>query len=335
MQQGVHQLVPVKEILLDKSNPRIQQWLEMYPGDPTPAQIHQALGAGMDDSEGMGGTKYSTLKNSIQTNGGIIQPVIININSHGQKVCVEGNTRVCLYKSFLEQKVSGKWDKIPAIVYANLDEESIDAIRLQAHLVGPRQWDPYSKAKYLTYLRNREKFPFSKLVDYCGGSQKAVQESIDAFADMEEHYRPLCGSEADFDPRRFSGFVELQKNNVKTAILQAGFTLGDFSSWIFDRRIDPLNTVRYLPKILKNKKAINVFLKKGATEAIKTLERPDLSKALQEASIGQLSQALSEAINKIPYTHFEEIKKDSGSDTFQALVEAQDKLNAFMASLQS
>src|SRR5579862_4977519 len=113
MQQGQHKLVPIDKIILDKSNPRIALWLEMYEGEPTPEQIHQALGAGVDDKESQGGTKFSTLKNSILTNGGIIQPVLINVVTGGKKICIEGNTRVCLYKSFLEQNVSGSWDKIP------------------------------------------------------------------------------------------------------------------------------------------------------------------------------------------------------------------------------
>ena len=335
MQQGKHQFVSVDEIVLDKENPRIALWLEMYKDEPTPEQIHQALGAGLDDKEGSGGTKFNTLKNSILTNGGIIQPVIINTLPNGNKVCIEGNTRVCLYKSFREQKVKGEWSKIPAIVYTNLDDEAIDAIRLQAHLVGPRQWDPYSKAKYLTYLRNKERLPFSKLVDYCGGSQKTVMESIDAYADMEEYYRPICDSESDFDPSRFSGFVELQKNNVKTSISQAGFEVSDFAKWVYDRKIDPLFTVRFIPSILKNKKATQVFLKKGAREAIKFLDRPDLSKALKEATIAQLCQALAEAINIIQFAEFEDLRKDPSSDTNQALLEAQDALNTFIAKVES
>jgi hypothetical protein len=334
MQQGTHKLVPIDDIILDKSNPRIALWLEMYEGEPTAEQIHQALGAGVDDKEAQGGTKFNTLKNSIQTNGGIIQPVMINTLRNGKMVCIEGNTRVCVYKSFRDQKVTGSWDRIPAIVYKGLDDEAVDAIRLQAHLVGPRQWDPYSKAKYLTYLRNKEQMPFSRLVDYCGGSQKAVMESIDAYADMETYYRPLCDSEGDFDPQRFSGFVELQKNNVKTAISQAGYEVSAFAKWIYDKKVYPLATVRWLPKILKDKKATTVFLKKGALEAMKVLDRPDLSKALQEATLAQLAQALVEAINKVPFAQAKELENDPTSDANQALLEAQDTLNTFIASIQ-
>jgi hypothetical protein len=335
MKSGTHRLLPISDIVLDKDNPRIKTFLEMYPGEPRPEQIQQALGAGIGDVEQDGVPTFGKLKESILTNGGIIQPIIVNTTKGGSLVCVEGNTRVCLYRIFHEQNPQGSWERIPAIVYDQLNEEEIDAIRLQAHLVGPRPWDAYSKAKYLTYLRNKENLPFSKLVDYCGGSTKAVKESIGAFEDMEKYFRPLCHSEGDFDPRRFSGFVELQKNNVKTTILQEGYDVSDFAQWIWEKKIFPLATVRDIPKILKNPKAKEVFLKKGALEAKKLLDRPELSKALQEATIAQLAQALAEAINKAKHSEIVEIQKNPESETSEYLLEASDAIRSVLNSFET
>jgi DNA-binding IscR family transcriptional regulator len=58
-----------------------------------------------------------------------------------------------------------------------------------------------------------------------------------------------------------------------------------------------------------------------------------LSKALQEATIAQLSQALAEAINSIQFAQYEELRKNPTSETNQALLEAQDALNTFLAKL--
>ncbi len=327
---GKHDLVPIKDIQLDVENPRIKRFLEMYGTKPTPEQIHLALGAGIDDPEGQSGPTFSKLKQSILTNGGVIQPVLINRLPTGQLVCIEGNTRVCLYQTFIEDEVKGNWDKIPAIVYEDLDEEDIDAIRLQAHLVGPRQWDPYSKAKYLSYLRIKAHLPFSQLVDYCGGSKKAVQELIDAYSDMEKHYRPLLESDSDFDPRRFSGFVELQKENVKQAIVQSGHTLQDFAKWIHTRKIDALAQVRWLPRILKNKKATEVFLKSGAQAAMQVLDRPDLAKILEGASLSQLARAFTYAVTTIGFNEAQELKANPTSDTAEFLREAKEAVEKLM-----
>ena len=330
---GKHEYLKIAEIELDLSNPRIARFLEMYDGPPTPEQIFMALGAGGEESDGSTGPTFHKLKQSILTNGGVIQPVVVNRTTDGRQVCIEGNTRVALYRSFLQDGVVGSWERIPALVYDDLDEEDRDAVRLQAHLVGPRQWDPYSKAKYLSYLRNKQHFPFQKLVDYCGGSAKAVKESIDAFADMETYYRPLLESDSDFDTRRFSGFVELQKPTVKTAILKAGFTLHDFAKWIHERKIDALAEVRWVPSILKNKKATEVFLKAGAAEAYKMLERPDLDKALQQAGLSQLSRALAQAIRGVKWQEIQRLKQDQTLETHQDLRDAAELLSEFIETI--
>ncbi len=331
---GAHQSVLVADIELDRSNPRIRKFLEMYVGDPTPEQIALALGAGNDDDSGASSsTTYEKLKQSIISNEGIIHPIILNRRKDGTLICVEGNTRVALYKHFEDTNVKGNWAEIPAMVHDEIDEASVHAIRLQAHLVGPRPWDPYSKAKYLYELRTQQHLPFATIVDYCGGRQKEVEESINAYSDMEQHYRPVVGDDGAFDTTRFSGFVELQKPGIKQAITAAGFKLSDFAQWIHSGKLYPLQKVRVLPRILRNQKAKAIFLKHGARKAEAVLEKPDLNRTLREAEIGQLARALVDRIASLPYSEFQRIKNDIGGDTAQSLVEAQTDLAELTKSL--
>jgi hypothetical protein len=330
---GVLEMVPVADIELDRTNPRIRKFLEMYPDDPTPEQFYLALGAAGDD-ESESSTSFDKLRNSIQTNGGVIHPVILNRRADGVLVCIEGNTRVVLYTSFIKRKVPGKWTHIPALVHDQMDDQQADAIRLQVHLVGTRAWDPYSKAKYLHYLRNQELLPFSKIVDFCGGRQKEVLESINAYSDMEQYYRPIV-DEGNFDTSRFSGFVELQKPGVKEGISKAGFTISDFAQWISDQKLYPLYTVRSLSRILANPKAREIFLKKNAKAAMDALERPDLDKALVDAKIEQLARALSQAIYKLPWHEAEKLRKEPGSELAQALSEALTNLTGLLGAADS
>jgi hypothetical protein len=326
-------MVPVADIELDRTNPRIRKFLEMYPDDPTPDQFYLALGAAGDD-EGESSTSFDKLRNSIQTNGGIIHPVILNRRADGTLICIEGNTRVALYKNFIKEKITGNWTEIPALVHNQMDEKQADAIRLQVHLVGTRAWDPYSKAKYLAHLRNQELMPFSQIVDFCGGRQKEVLESIQAYTEMETYYRPIV-DEGNFDTSRFSGFVELQKPGVKEALSKAGFSLTDFSQWIHDQKLYPLNTVRYLSRILANPKARDIFLRKNVKAAIEALDKPDLDKALVDAKIEQLAQALSQAIYKLPWHEAERLRKDPASDLAQALSEAFTNLKGLLGTSDS
>ena len=318
---GTHQQLPIDLVKLDVTNPRIKRFLEMYEGTPNDEQIGLALGEG-DDSSASSGTTFSKLKQSIQTNGGIIQPIIVNqFSDSGELVCIEGNTRLFIYRSFRNDGIDGDWNEIPAIVYSDLDEVDMDAIRLQAHLVGPRAWDPYSKAKYLTYLRNHEHIPFSELVDYCGGSQNEVQSTLDAYHDMETYYRPLLDADQDFDPTRFSGFVEYQRKNVKAAVIKNGFSGTDFAKWIHTQKVHPLNAVRKLPQVLNNKDAREIFLKSGIGEAVKSLELPSADAKLKEISLVQLAKHVEQRVTSLPYSKVEQMKKEDDSPEAQALAD--------------
>ena len=308
----------------------------MYGEEPTPEQIFLALGAGNDDDSGASNsTTYEKLKQSILSNGSIIQPIILNRRADGKLICIEGNTRVALYRHFEDTNVKGDWMRIPALVHDEMDEASIHATRLQIHLVGPRPWDPYSKAKYLYELRTQEHLPFATIVDYCGGRQTQVEESINAYSDMEQYYRPVVGDDGDFDTTRFSGFVELQKPGIKQAITAAGFNLSDFAQWIHDNRLYPLRKVRVLPRILKNEKAREIFLKQGVRKAEAVLGKPSLNQTLQEAELEQLARALVDRIASLPYAEYQRIKSDAGGDTAQVLVEARDELIGLITSLNS
>ena len=74
--------------------------------------------------------------------------------------------------------------------------------------------DAYSKAKYLWELQHKELMPLDRIVEFCGGNRRDVMIAINAYADMEHYYRPICDAD-DFDTERYSGFVELQNTRVK------------------------------------------------------------------------------------------------------------------------
>ncbi len=284
------QHIPVDQVELDFSNPRIARVIEMFdPKQVTSDHIALALGAG-DAQEGETYTTFHSLKESIRTHGGIIQPIIVNRHQDGRLVVIEGNTRLQVYRDFQKDGVQGQWDTIPAVVHNNLDQAEIDAIRLQAHLVGPRPWDPYSKACYLNHLRNSGHMTFEQLVDFCGGRKRQVADYIQAFNDMEAYYRPALTSSDSFDATRFSSFVELQRPNVQAALLAAGFTKTDSAKWVTSGLIGRQENVRQLPRILDNQKARAVFLDDGAQEAWKILEVPPADTGLAEATLMQLAQ---------------------------------------------
>jgi hypothetical protein len=304
--------------------------MEQYGENPTFDQMLLALGATSSDPEGGSGVTFQTLKESIRAQGGIINPVIVQPASSGRYRVIEGNTRVAIYRSFRDDHVPGSWDAIPALIYKNLPAEEVDAIRLQCHIVGTREWDPYSKAKYIDHLLNIENLPLARIVDLCGGRKRQLTELVDAYHEMEKYYRPIVESDDSddmyFDSTRFSAFVELQKPNIKTAIVEAGHTLSDFSTWVAKGNIDPLNTVRSLPRILKNPQAKSKFITVNAREALKILDVP-ASPALVNVQLDQLLTSLIERIDLLPYVDVVALCNDPGSARAQLLFQAKDTLS--------
>jgi len=331
---GVQQDLPIHEVELDRGNPRIRRFLEHYEGEITDDRIALALDvAGDNGDDSKGAISPDRLRNSILANRGIIQPIIVNRGADGRKVCIEGNTRLYIYRQFHSDGVPGDWSTIPAIVHDLLEADGLDAIRLQAHLVGPRSWDAYSKAKYQWELHYKHMMPLDRLVDLCGGDRRDVQKSINAYADMEEHFRRLHGPEDYYDTQRYSGFVELQNNKVKTAIYNANFTLDDFAGWIKSGKIGSLASVRQLPRVLGNKNAKAVFLKKGLKAALDTIEQPDIGADLRSASMGQLSLALREKVEGLPFSELQRLRANPDEDVVRHLADTFDALKSLLSNL--
>ena len=316
--------IPVDKIILDKTNPRIKHYLEMYDDISNEAQMLLALGAGAEEEGGdTAQASFNRLRHSIKASGGIIQPIIVKPYDDEMYLCIEGNTRVAIYRQLRGEEPTGpngtdQWNLIPAIVDSDIDDSETHRIRLQVHLVGNRPWDAYSKAKYLNELVEDYKMPLTELVDYCGGSQNDIRQSIDAYRDMEAHYRPVVEADpsSDFDPSRFSAFVELQKPGIKHSLYGAGYNEGHFSDWIDSRKLAPLALVRKLPQILNDPDAKRTFLRDGARAAARELDAPDLDTRLREANVSQLARALQEKINTLSYEQSQALAANENSDEY-------------------
>lgn len=305
--------LPIDKVKLDLDNPRIKQWLEIYGDDITSEGIALALSA----SSGTSSTStYSALKESIKVNKGIINPIIVNKNSKGEFVVIEGNTRLQIYKEFAAVDPNGPWKEIISIVYDALPVEQIHAIRLQSHLVGPRDWDPFSKAKYLNQLSNIEKLPMSMIISFCGGKSSEIRKLIDAYTDMTKHYfKKAAEAGIDPDPREFSKFAELQNRSIREALFAHHFTEEDFATWVIDGNIDNAQNVRKIPAILACPAARNVFLKSTISDAVKYLDVPDKGSVdLSSVSLYELAAALT---NKLRTIEYKEVKALSGDPRYE------------------
>ena len=321
----------IQEIKMDETNPRIQRALSMYEGEITAERIALALKEGSGSEEGGATTTFNRLRNSIIKNGGIITPIIVNRKDE-HYICIEGNTRLLIYLDLHEKTKDEQWSSIRCLVHEDAEEEEIDAIRLQAHLIGPRQWDPYSKAKYLHYLWNVEYLTTEQIIEYCGGNKKQIEDSIAAYRMVEEVYKPLLKNEGEFDHTRFSGFVEYQDPKICQAVFESGFDEKDFSQWLHGRKIKRLEHTRLLPEILRNKEAREAFLQEDSVAADKILKQPTIEELIEKLSMKELLEAVQRKITRLGFEETSQYKDDP--DMLDTVDETLNKLHQFKSGLE-
>ena len=327
--------VEISHIHLDGNNPRIKHLTGVY-DTLNESRIALALGAGGDsEGEATAQDRFRQLKLAIKESGGVVQPIILKYQGHNSFLCIEGNTRVVIYRQLAKENPGGLWSTIQAIVHDELDEVQAHEIRLQVHLVGPRPWPAYAKAKYLCELQDNEMLPLKEIIRICGETEQAVKTDTQAYRDMEMFYRPVVAEDGGtFKPARFSAFREMQR--IKSDLYDADKDETDFSRWVYNDLIHPLNTVRNLPKILQNQEATKVLLRKGAKEAGQYLDREDarnrteVTTSVQDASIEELAVMLQRRINGLSFEDTEDIANAPESSLYVELDYVREAITQLM-----
>ena len=329
-------MLDVTEIHYDAENPRIRMALEKFGDSINAERIRFALKSG---PSAVGTSSYSSLRDSIRAAGGITIPITV-VSRAGSLVCIDGNTRLAIYKDFLAAGAPGNWQRIRAILREDADQPDIERIRVTAHLVGAREWPPYEKARYLHDLRNRKYMDYTEIIELCGGNKTDIERQIDAFDDMNTYYRPIVQDDTDFMIDRFSGFKELQAPGIKDAIYSAGYELQDFGEWIRDGKIYRLQDVRKLPKVLADPEATSVFVDGGPRSiesAVRLLDqRRSTADAgnltLTTATIYQLAEVLARRIDDLPYSEIRALK-NRGDAGMQDEIDVLESLSANLNDL--
>lgn len=328
-----YDIIKINDVEFDADNPRIKMALEKYGDRLTAERIHFALRSATEGSRSV--SSYTSLRDSLRASRGVMDPIRV-IRRRDRFVCIDGNTRVAIYKQFLKEKVDGTWSHIKAFIIEDPTPEAIETVRVSAHLVGAREWPAYEKARYLHYLRNEELMDYSEMIALCGGNKTDIERQIEAYHDMNENYRDIVDDTA-FHMDRFSGFVELQKPNIKEAIFEADLHLRDFGEWIRDGKIYRTEDVRQLPRVLRDDEATEVFLSGGPRSierAVRILDdRFDTTAnnertTLQAASIFQLADVLHRRIHEMPYSELRALRVREHQDADEQIRSLEDLAQA-------
>lgn len=266
--------VELSKLRLDQENPRIGLYRDSQPKATLfDADIRHAI-------RNRSPHAYSKLRDSIEINGAIINPIWIGSEESGSHLVIEGNTRVLIYRELAEKyPAADQWKTIPAnILPVGIQESQLNFIRLEAHLRGVTEWDAYERARYLYILNEEEGYSVPRLEQLTRLDARKIEVEIRAFRDMAEVYHTQFPDDP-YEAQKFSYFVTYEESpRVKRGMQAQGKRIEDFCEWVGQARIPKAENVRRLPDILENDDAATRFFNDGFETAISylALAKPDI-----------------------------------------------------------
>lgn len=192
--------IAVQELEIEQSrlrfypdNPRVYSVLQVSDeSKPEQAKI-QELMCSMEH--------VKQLKESIKSNGGLIDPVIVR---DGDFVVLEGNSRLAAYR-LLANIDPIQWGMIKCILLpSDIDDSLIFQLLGQYHIIGRKDWSPFEQAGYLYRRRKESKMPIEQMAADLGMTKGVAQKYIEVYQFMIDYN--------DLKPERWSYYEELLKN---------------------------------------------------------------------------------------------------------------------------
>lgn len=291
--------IPLKQLILDIENPRIQYYLDTRLNDDiTQEKIKFALAEGND--------QYERLKDHIERNGGIYDPIWI-VPKDDYFTVIEGNTRAFVYEELSEKYVNDeKWKTIDAYVLPyKINRDVINFIRLEKHLFGPTPWDAYEKARELYRLNAHEDYSLKRLEQLTKLRASEIRNNIQAYMDMEEQYLKKYNKPSE--RLKFSYFVEFRKNKeLKKLIKEGNLSLLEFCDWVGEGKFRRGEDIRKLPLVLKDEQARQALIDDNFQAALDQLEQKN------PAAKSKLFEKIEDVIyglESLPFGELDEIKR--------------------------
>lgn len=194
-QEYVVEIVELKqsELKFYPENPRVYSVLNMTGCDPTQEEIESHM-CNMDH--------VKQLKISIESNGGLIDPLIVRA---GDLTVLEGNSRLAAYR-LLSMTDSIKWGMVKCkVLPADISDSAVFALLGQYHIIGRKDWEPFEQAHYLYRRHMQTKFPVAFMAQELGVPKPKAERMIQVIEFMIANN--------DLNKRHWSYYEEYLKNS--------------------------------------------------------------------------------------------------------------------------
>lgn len=229
--------IPVKIMEIKESelnfyskNPRVYNVLNFNNEEPTQNEIEKYM-CGLDH--------VKQLKVTIESNGGLIDPLIVMDKSF---VVLEGNSRLAAYR-LLASMDPIKWSYVKCKVIPNdVSEEVVFKLLGQYHIIGKKDWDPFEQAHYLYRRKEETKQSMNAIAQELGLPPRKVNQMIKTIEFMKKYN--------DLNKRNWSYYDEYLKNRAISKYRDTSDTIDEaIAEQIKSHKIAQASDIRNLGKI--------------------------------------------------------------------------------------
>lgn len=244
--------MPLKDVLLDPSNPRIQHAVK---------QIHGNGAINQDDLRKLILERPGVpeLFKSIRDNGGLLEPIYVRPDGR----IIEGNCRAASYmKLHGINKNEKRWQTIRAVFVPNITDRQVAILQGHYHIAGKNKWAAYEKAGHLHAMRIGLGMDEKAIAKALGMREHDVIRDLKAYATMTENLLPKMKT-GGLD--KWSFVQEFYKRKDLVEYRSKPANVATFVKMVVDKKIKRGADVRKLAKILEHPNAVKVLKKQTST----------------------------------------------------------------------
>ena len=299
--------VPLKDVILDPDNPRIQHEVKRVAANGKIGQdeLHKLilLQPGFDD-----------LFRSIRDNGGILEPIYIRADGR----IIEGNCRAASYlKLHGIKKQAVQWHAIPAVFVPKITDRQVAILQGQYHVAGRNKWRAYEKVGHMHHMFTSLQMDEKTIAQALGVKERDVIRDLKAFQVMKEKLLPKITSGSGLE--KWSFVQEFFKRKGLEEYRSKPANIDEFVSWVVEKKIKQGTDVRKLEKIIKHPSAVKTLKKTGVDDAMAVVGKAD------PTANSRTFQKLKEATLLLQHLNnkdLERLKEDKPQQLLQGLFTA-------------
>ncbi len=289
-----HRKIPLDDVRLDPSNPRIQHAVK---------QVHKNGNIGQDDLRKLILERpgVSELFKSIRDNGGLLDPIFVRPDGR----IIEGNCRAASYMKLNGiDKKDKRWQTIRAVSVPNITDRQVAILQGQYHVAGKNKWLAYEKAGHLHTMKTRLGMDEKTIARTIGMHERDVIRDLKSYETMTEKLLPKLKGGAGLEKwsfvQEFYKIKELEEYRSKPA------NVDTFVKLVATKKLKRGADVRKLAKILKHPSAFKVLKKQDVESAMSVVGKADPT--ADSKAFRKLKQTTS-LLQRLPNTELQRLRE--------------------------